>query len=202
MTTYLPAGRAASAGERASRPLTGHDVARARRRRRRRRAVITAVLAVLVVALHATSLMVGNTFYGPGEVWAVLRGDNEPITVGPDTNIQDGSVLHTDMGSPLTLGRGVTVGHKAMLHGCEVGDYSLIGIGAVVLNGVKIGKNCIIGANALLTEGKIIPDNSLVVGQPGKVVRERDPEQIAVLRMSAEHYVQNWKRFAAELRAV
>ena len=132
----------------------------------------------------------------------MLRGDNEPIVVGPDSNIQDGSVLHTDMGSPLTLGRGVTVGHQAMLHGCEVGDYSLIGIGAVVLNGVKIGRNCIIGANALLTEGKIIPDNSLVVGQPGKVVRERDPDQIAVLQMSAEHYVQNWKRFAADLRAL
>ena len=149
--------------------------------------------------------VIGNVILHPNaSIWfgAVLRGDNEPITIGPDTNIQDGSVLHTDMGSPLTLGRGVTVGHKAMLHGCEVGDYSLIGIGAVVLNGVKIGKNCIIGANALLTQGKIIPDNSLVVGQPGKVVRERDPEQIAVLRMSAEHYVQNWKRFAAELRAV
>lgn len=135
-------------------------------------------------------------------VWfgAVLRGDNEPIVVGENSNVQDGSVLHTDMGSPLTLGRGVTVGHNAMLHGCEVGDYSLIGIGAVVLNGVKIGRNCIIGANALITEGKIIPDNSLVVGQPGKVVRERDPAHIAVLQMSAEHYVQNWKRFAAELR--
>lgn len=137
-------------------------------------------------------------------VWfgATLRGDNDPITVGPDSNIQDGSVLHTDFGSPLTLGRGVTVGHNAMLHGCEVGDYSLIGIGAVVLNGVRIGRNCIIGANALITEGKVIPDNSLVMGQPGKVVRERDPEHIAVLQMSADHYVQNWKRFAAELRAL
>lgn len=147
--------------------------------------------------------VIGNVILHPNaSVWfgAVLRGDNEPITVGPDSNIQDGSVLHTDMGSPLTLGRGVTVGHKAMLHGCEVGDYSLIGIGAVVLNGVKIGRNCIIGANALITEGKIIPDNSLVVGQPGKVVRERDPAHIAVLQMSAEHYVQNWKRFATELR--
>ncbi|MBC1183955.1 MULTISPECIES: gamma carbonic anhydrase family protein [Brevundimonas] len=147
--------------------------------------------------------VIGNVILHPNaSVWfgAVLRGDNDPITVGPDSNIQDGSVLHTDMGSPLTLGRGVTVGHKAMLHGCEVGDYSLIGIGAVVLNGVKIGRNCIIGANALITEGKIIPDNSLVVGQPGKVVRERDPAHIAVLQMSAEHYVQNWKRFAAELR--
>jgi len=147
--------------------------------------------------------VIGNVILHPNaSVWfgAVLRGDNDPITVGPDSNIQDGSVLHTDMGSPLTIGRGVTVGHKAMLHGCEVGDYSLIGIGAVVLNGVKIGRNCIIGANALITEGKIIPDNSLVVGQPGKVVRERDPAHIAVLQMSAEHYVQNWKRFAAELR--
>jgi len=147
--------------------------------------------------------VIGNVIlHSDASVWfgAVLRGDNDPITVGPDSNIQDGSVLHTDMGSPLTLGRGVTVGHKAMLHGCEVGDYSLIGIGAVVLNGVKIGRNCIIGANALITEGKIIPDNSLVVGQPGKVVRERDPAHIAVLQMSAEHYVQNWKRFAAELR--
>ncbi len=149
--------------------------------------------------------VIGNVILHPNaSVWfgAVLRGDNDPITVGPDSNIQDGSVLHTDMGSPLTLGRGVTVGHKAMLHGCEVGDYSLIGIGAVVLNGVKIGRNCIIGANALITEGKIIPDNSLVVGQPGKVVRERDPAHIAVLQMSAEHYVQNWKRFAAELRSL
>lgn len=149
--------------------------------------------------------VIGNVIlHTNASVWfgAVLRGDNDPITVGPDSNIQDGSVLHTDMGSPLTLGRGVTVGHKAMLHGCEVGDYSLIGIGAVVLNGVKIGRNCIIGANALLTEGKVIPDNSLVVGQPGKVVRERDPAHIAVLQMSAEHYVQNWKRFAAELRSL
>ena len=149
--------------------------------------------------------VIGNVILHPNaSVWfgAVLRGDNEPINVGPDSNIQDGSVLHTDMGSPLTLGRGVTVGPQAMLHGCEVGDYSLIGIGAVVLNGVKIGRNCIIGANALLTEGKIIPDNSLVVGQPGKVVRERDPDQIAVLQMSAEHYVQNWKRFAADLRQI
>ncbi len=147
--------------------------------------------------------VIGNVIlHSNASVWfgGVLRGDNDQITVGPDSNIQDGSVLHTDMGSPLTLGRGVTVGHKAMLHGCEVGDYSLIGIGAVVLNGVKIGRNCIIGANALITEGKIIPDNSLVVGQPGKVVRERDPAHIAVLQMSAEHYVQNWKRFAAELR--
>ncbi|GAW41055.1 2,3,4,5-tetrahydropyridine-2,6-dicarboxylate N-acetyltransferase [Brevundimonas sp. SH203] len=147
--------------------------------------------------------VIGNVIlHANASVWfgATLRGDNDPIVVGPDSNIQDGGVLHTDLGSPLTLGRGVTVGHNAMLHGCEVGDYSLIGIGAVVLNGARIGRNCIIGANALITEGKVIPDNSLVMGQPGKVVRERDPEHVAVLRMSAEHYVQNWKRFAAGLR--
>ena len=137
-------------------------------------------------------------------VWfgVVARGDNDPITIGADSNIQDGSILHTDVGSPLTLGEGVTVGHKAMLHGCIIGDNSLVGIGAVILNGARIGKNCLIGANALITEGKVIPDNSLVMGQPGKVVRERDPDHIAVLQMSAEHYVQNWKRFAAGLRAL
>ena len=139
-----------------------------------------------------TASVIGHVILEPGaSVWfgAVLRGDNEPITIGPDSNVQDGAVLHTDPGSPLTLGSGVTVGHKAMMHGCVVGDYSLIGIGAVILNGVRIGKNCIIGANALITEGKVIPDNSLVMGQPGKVVRERDPDQIAVLKMSAEHYL-------------
>ena len=147
--------------------------------------------------------VIGNVIlHANASVWfgATLRGDNDPIVVGPDSNVQDGGVLHTDLGSPLTLGRGVTVGHQAMLHGCEVGDYSLIGIGAVVLNGVRIGRNCIIGANALITEGKVIPDNSLVMGQPGKVVRDRDPAHIAVLQMSAEHYVQHWKRFAAGLR--
>ena len=151
------------------------------------------------------AVVIGNVIlHRDASVWfgATLRGDNEPITLGEESNVQDGAVLHTDPGSPLTLGRGVTVGHQAMLHGCEVGDYSLIGIGAVVLNGARIGKNCIIGANALITEGKVIPDNSLVVGQPGKVVRDRDPEHVAVLKMSADHYVANWKRYAAGLRAV
>jgi len=155
------------------------------------------------IAPSATVL--GNVILHPSaRIWfkAVLRGDNDPIVIGADSNIQDGSILHTDLGSPLTIGAGVTVGHKVMLHGCEIGDNSLIGIGAVVLNGARIGKNCLIGANALITEGKVIPDNSLVMGQPGKVVRERDPEHIAVLQMSADHYVQNWKRFAAELRAL
>jgi carbonic anhydrase/acetyltransferase-like protein (isoleucine patch superfamily) len=134
-------------------------------------------------------------------IWfgAVLRGDNDPIVIGENSNVQDGSVLHTDDGTPLTLGAGVTVGHQAMLHGCTVGDNSLIGIGAVVLNGAVIGRNCLIGARALITEGKVIPDNSLVMGAPGKVVREVTPEQIEHLAFSARHYVENWKRYVGEL---
>lgn len=134
-------------------------------------------------------------------IWfnAVLRGDNEPITVGESSNIQDGTVCHTDMGIPLTIGRGVTVGHMAMLHGCTIGDNSLIGIGAVILNNARIGKNCLIGAKALVTENAIIPDNSMVLGMPGKVVRELKPEEIERLKMSAENYVQNSKRFRRDL---
>ena len=135
-------------------------------------------------------------------VWygAVLRGDNELITVGENSNIQDGSILHTDMGFPLTIGKNVTIGHMAMLHGCTIGDSSLIGIGATILNGAKIGRNCIIGAHALVTEGKEIPDNSLVVGAPAKVIRERTPEQEAGLLASAAHYVENWKRYSKGLK--
>ncbi|WP_296934858.1 gamma carbonic anhydrase family protein [uncultured Marinobacter sp.] len=135
-------------------------------------------------------------------VWfnAVIRGDNELITIGPETNIQDGSVLHTDPGMPLTLGRGVTVGHKVMLHGCEIGDYSLIGINAVVLNGAKIGKHCLIGANALIPEGMEVPDGSMVVGSPGKIKRELNDNQKKMLEMSAQHYVQNAGRYAEELK--
>lgn len=134
-------------------------------------------------------------------VWwgCTLRGDNDPITVGENSNIQDGSVLHTDMGSPLTIGDNVTVGHMAMLHGCEIGDGSLIGIGAVVLNGAKIGRNCLIGSKALIAEGKEIPDNSLVMGVPGKVVRAVSPEQLETLRLGAAGYVANWQRFKREL---
>ena len=149
--------------------------------------------------------VLGDVILKPGaSVWfgAVLRGDNEPITVGENTNIQENSVLHTDMGEPLTLGRGVTVGHMAMLHGCTVGDHSLIGIGAVVLGRARIGKNCLIGAGALVTEGKEIPDGSLVVGSPARVVRQLEPGEIAALEASAEHYVQNWRRFARDLRAI
>jgi carbonic anhydrase/acetyltransferase-like protein (isoleucine patch superfamily) len=137
-------------------------------------------------------------------VWfaATLRGDNEPIVLGEGSNVQDGAVLHTDAGTPLVLGTGVTVGHMAMLHGCTVGDYSLIGIGAVVLNGARIGRNCLIGAKALIPEGKQIPDNSLVVGAPGRVIREVSEAQRAFFVQSAEHYVWNWKRYAAGLTEV
>lgn len=133
-------------------------------------------------------------------VWfsAVVRGDNDPITIGENTNIQDGSVLHSDAGLPLTIGKDVTVGHMAMIHSCEIGDNSLIGIGAVVLARARIGKNCLIGAHALIPEGKEIPDNSLVVGAPGRVVRELTPEQVAFLKLSADHYVENWKRYARD----
>ncbi|WP_421862677.1 gamma carbonic anhydrase family protein [Marinobacter adhaerens] len=135
-------------------------------------------------------------------VWfnTVLRGDNEWITIGPETNVQDGSVLHTDPGMPLTLGKGVTVGHKVMLHGCEIGDYSLIGINAVVLNGAKIGKHCLIGANALIPEGMEVPDGSMVIGSPGKIKRELNDSQKKMLEMSAQHYVQNAARYADELK--
>ena len=137
-------------------------------------------------------------------IWfgCVLRGDTDTLTVGENSNIQDLSVLHADAGSPLTIGKNVTVGHKVMLHGCTIGDNSLIGIGAVILNGAVIGKNCLIGANARITENKLSPDGSMVVGQPGKVVKELSEGQIAALEMSAQHYVQNWKRFATELTPV
>ncbi|MFC4699266.1 gamma carbonic anhydrase family protein [Glaciecola siphonariae] len=135
-------------------------------------------------------------------VWfnAVLRGDCDVITVGEGSNIQDLSVLHTDFGFPLDIGKGVTIGHKVMLHGCKIGDYSLIGINAVVLNGAKIGKNCVVGANSLVTENMEIPDNSLVLGSPAKVVRQISNEQSAQLKASAEHYEQNAQRFKNGLK--
>ena len=137
-------------------------------------------------------------------IWfgVVIRCDNEPIVIGKNTNIQDNSVLHSDPGMPLTIGEGVTVGHKVMLHGCSVGDNSLIGIGATILNGAVIGKNCIIGAHALITEGKNIPDNSLVVGSPGRVIKTLGDAQAQMLKMSALHYVENAKRFRDGLVAV
>jgi|TARA_B110000211_G_scaffold62307_1_gene70871 carbonic anhydrase/acetyltransferase-like protein (isoleucine patch superfamily) len=134
-------------------------------------------------------------------VWfgVTLRGDNDTITIGKQTNVQDGSVLHTDPGIKLTLGQGVTVGHQVMLHGCDVGDYSLIGIQAVVLNGAKIGKHCIIGANALVPENMVIPDGSLVVGSPAVIKRELNDMQKKMLEGSAAHYVHNAKRYLEQL---
>ena len=137
-------------------------------------------------------------------IWfgAVLRGDNELIDVGEATNIQEGAMLHTDMGAPLTLGRGCTVGHHAILHGCTIGENSLVGMGATVLNHVRIGANCLVGANALVTEGKTFPDNSLIVGAPARAVRTLDPEAVERLRWSAAHYVENWKRYAKGMRRI
>lgn len=149
--------------------------------------------------------VIGNIILAEkSSVWfgAVLRGDNEPISVGARSNIQDNSVLHTDPGMPLEIGEGVIVGHRVMLHGCTIGDNSLIGIGATVLNGVKIGKNCLIGAHALITEGKEIPDNSMVIGAPGKVVKTLSENQIAFLRLNAEVYVKNAERFEVELKQI
>jgi carbonic anhydrase/acetyltransferase-like protein (isoleucine patch superfamily) len=135
-------------------------------------------------------------------VWfnAVVRGDCDVITIGEDSNVQDGSVLHTDFGVPLTIGKGVTIGHKVMLHGCEIGDYSLVGINSVVLNGAKIGKHCVIGANSLITENMNIPDGSLVMGSPAKVIKAIPEQQQKMLEQSAQHYVDNAKRFSTQLK--
>lgn len=136
-------------------------------------------------------------------VWfnAVLRGDNDVIRIGAESNVQDGSVLHTDPGIPLSMGRGVTVGHMVMLHGCTIGDNSLIGIKSVILNNASIGRNCLIGANTLITEGKQIPDNSLVMGSPGRVVRELSSEEIAGLRRAAGDYMDKMRRYTRGLAA-
>ena len=151
------------------------------------------------VAESAT--VVGRVALGAGaNVWygAVLRGDNEWITLGARCNIQDGGVLHTDMGFPLTLGDDVTVGHQVMLHGCTIGANTLVGIQAVVMNGAKIGRDCIVGAGAVVTEGKEFPDGSLIIGAPARVARALSPEQIASLRLAAEHYVHNAQRHREE----
>jgi carbonic anhydrase/acetyltransferase-like protein (isoleucine patch superfamily) len=125
----------------------------------------------------------------------VIRGDNEPIIIGDDSNVQEHTVMHTDPGYPLTIGQGCTIGHRALLHGCTIGDNSLIGMGAIVLNGARIGRNSLVGAGALVTEGKEFPDNSLIVGSPAKVIRTLDDAAVAKLRGSAAHYVANGKRF-------
>jgi len=133
---------------------------------------------------------------------AVARGDTEPLTIGRNSNVQDLSVLHADVGCPLTIGENVTVGHQVMLHGCTIGDNSLIGIQAVVLNNARIGRNCIVGAGSVVTEGKEFPDNSLILGAPAKVVRTLDEAAVAKLRESAQHYVDNARRFASGLKKI
>ena len=148
--------------------------------------------------------VIGNvTLKANTSVWfsAVIRGDIEPIIIGEGSNVQDCAVLHTDAGYPLTVGEKCTIGHQAMLHGCTIDDNSLIGINAVILNGARIGKNCIVGASALITEGKEIPDGSLVVGSPGKVVRQLSQEQIQTITDNANRYVNNLKRYKAGLLA-
>ncbi|QYO77175.1 gamma carbonic anhydrase family protein [Devosia salina] len=152
-----------------------------------------------------TAVLVGDVVVGPeAGIWfgVVARGDIETITIGARSNVQENCVLHTDRGFPLTIGANVTIGHAAIVHGCSIGDNTLIGMGATVLNGAVIGKNCLIGANALVTEGKVIPNNSLVMGAPAKVVREIDAEGEAGLAASADRYVSNAKRFAAGMKPV
>ena len=152
-----------------------------------------------------TAVLIGRVVLeAEANIWfgAVLRGDNEEIRVGNGSNVQENSVLHTDMGYPLTIGAQCTIGHKAMLHGCTIGDGSLIGMGAVVLNGARIGRGCLIGAGALITEGKEIPDGSLVMGAPGRVVRVLDAEAQARLLMSARGYQANARRFAKGLKSI
>jgi carbonic anhydrase/acetyltransferase-like protein (isoleucine patch superfamily) len=149
--------------------------------------------------------VVGNvTLAADSSVWfgVTVRGDTETIAIGQGSNIQDGSVLHADVGMPLVVGDNVTVGHKVMLHGCTIGDESLIGIGAIVLNGAKIGKNCLVGAGALVTEGKEFPDGSMIIGSPAKAVRQLTPEQMEGLRLSAKHYIDNAQRFRHTLKKI
>ena len=158
-----------------------------------------------VAWIAPTAVLAGRVNVGAEVgIWfgVVARGDNELIHIGKRSNVQENVVLHTDMGFPLSIGVGCTIGHKAMLHGCTIGDNTLIGMGATVLNGARIGSNCLIGAGALVTEGKEIPDGSLVIGAPGKVVRALDAEAIEGLRRSADNYIANARRFAAGLADV
>ena len=144
------------------------------------------------------AIVIGSVIMEPNaSVWfgCIVRGDDDTITIGENSQLQDGCVVHVDPGVPTTIGKGVSVGHMAMLHGCTIGDGSLIGIKSVVLNGAKIGKNCLIGANALIAEGKEIPDGSLVIGSPGKIVRQLSPEEIRNINSFAGHYVQQFKRY-------
>ena len=149
--------------------------------------------------------VMGNVQLGEhSSIWfgVVIRGDTEYIRIGEGSNIQDGSVLHADFGVPLTIGKHVTVGHKVMLHGCTIGDETLIGIGAVILNNAKIGKNCLVGAGSLVTEGKEFPDGSVIMGSPAKVVRSLSPEQMQGLRLMAQHYIDNALRYKASFNKI
>jgi carbonic anhydrase/acetyltransferase-like protein (isoleucine patch superfamily) len=152
----------------------------------------------------SAQVMGAVTLADNASVWfgAILRGDTERITLGRNTNVQDGTVIHCDHGYPVTLGDDVTVGHQVMLHGCTIGEGSLVGIKAVVLNGAKIGKHCLVGAGALVTEGKEFPDGSMILGSPAKVVKMLSPEQIEGLKRSAAHYVQNAQRYKAGLKKI
>lgn len=157
------------------------------------------------VFVASTASVIGRVRLAAGaSVWfgAVLRGDNEPIDIAENSNVQDCAVLHTDPGFPLTVGAGVSIGHQAMLHGCTVGEGSLIGIQAVVLNGARIGRNCLVGAGALVTEGKTFPDGSLIIGSPARVMRELTPEQIEQMRRNALSYVNKAALYRSELRMV
>jgi carbonic anhydrase/acetyltransferase-like protein (isoleucine patch superfamily) len=144
------------------------------------------------------------TLHANASVWfgATIRGDNERITIGENSNVQESAVMHTDMGYPLTVGKNVTIGHQAMLHGCTIGDGALIGIQAVILNGAKIGKGCLVGAGALVTEGKEFPDNMLIIGSPAKAVRELGPDDVARLLGSADSYVQRGQLFKTQLKKI
>lgn len=155
--------------------------------------------------VYENATVIGTVVLEAGvSVWpyAVLRGDNEPIRVGRGSNVQESAVLHTDPGCPLTVGEGVTIGHQAMLHGCTIGDGTLVGIQAVVLNRARVGRNCLIGAGALVTEGKEIPDNSLVVGAPARVVRTLTPEDIARMKLNTDTYVQRGAEYRRSLKRI
>jgi carbonic anhydrase/acetyltransferase-like protein (isoleucine patch superfamily) len=150
------------------------------------------------------AIVIGSVVLGPDvSIWfnCVVRGDDDTITIGASSQLQDGCVVHVDPGLPVTVGKGVSVGHMSMLHGCEIGDGSLIGIGSVILNGARIGKNCLVGANSLVTEGKEIPDGSLVLGSPGKIVRQLSFDEIREINANANHYVRMFKRYREGLRA-
>ncbi len=153
---------------------------------------------------HDANVIGAVTLQARASVWfgSTLRGDNEWIMIGRGSNIQENCVLHTDIGFPLIVGENCTIGHKVMLHGCQIGNNSLIGMGAIVLNGAKIGNNCLIGAGALITENKVIPDGCLVMGSPGRVVRDLTPEQIKGLTKSAEHYQENAQTFKTQLKSI